>query len=71
MLLIFLFYFVYKLGHGSGSLRTLDWVLKWQIWAGPVGPDGAGLGFLKKTCLLNGAGSGIKKPGLNPTRCHS
>ena len=45
MLLIFLFYFIYKLGHGSGSLRTLDWVLKWQIWAGPVGPDGAGLGF--------------------------
>ena len=30
-----------------------------------------GSGFRKKTRLINGAGSGTKKPDPYPTRCHS
>ena len=43
----------------------------------PVGSDGGGSGPPKKTRLVNGpgpahgSGLGMKKPGPNPTRCHS
>ena len=47
ILYIYIYINIYKLGHSLGSLGTSDWALKWQIWAGFVGPDGAGLGFKK------------------------
>ena len=42
-----IYIYIYKLGHSLGSPATSDWALKWQIWAGFVGPDGVGLGFKK------------------------
>ena len=63
--MLYLFLFIFWFGLGAFRLA-----LKWHDGIGLTGLDKASLG-VKKTRLLNGAGSTIKKPALNPTHCHS
>ena len=75
-----------NVGKNKSGLFFLDWATNWAQSlngaAGPVGPGWGGSGPREKTrypkqggsgprVLPRRSGPGMKKPGPNPTRCHS